>query len=163
MSLAVQFFLQHSVYTHFRGLLSPDGILPGAKFTLRPSLAFSYIGSVTARHSSSGRQQNCSMVQGMELQNFRRARHLYLAGRPSRWAWAHILVSFCLICTVFHSYSRSLKSKPLGFVQHVFTSQMALSYPVDTVKQPSCFSTQCTRMTDETKLLTMCIVKHSKN
>ena len=37
------------------GLLSPDGILPDAKFTLRPSLAFSYIGSVTARHSSSGR------------------------------------------------------------------------------------------------------------
>jgi len=31
-----------------------DGILPGAKFTLRPSLAFSYIGSVTVRHSSSG-------------------------------------------------------------------------------------------------------------
>jgi len=26
--------------------------------TLRPSLAFSYIGSVTARHSSSGRQPN---------------------------------------------------------------------------------------------------------
>jgi len=34
----------------------PDGILPGAKFTLSQSLAFSYIGSVTARHSSSGRQ-----------------------------------------------------------------------------------------------------------
>jgi len=33
-------------------------ILTGAKFTLRPSLAFSYIGSVTARHSSSGRQLN---------------------------------------------------------------------------------------------------------
>jgi len=30
-------------------LLPPDGILPSAKFTLRPSLAFSYIGSVTAR------------------------------------------------------------------------------------------------------------------
>ena len=29
-----------------------------AKFTLRPSFAFSYIGSVTARHSSSGRQPN---------------------------------------------------------------------------------------------------------
>jgi len=28
----------------------------GANFNLRPSLAFSYIGSVTARHSSSGRQ-----------------------------------------------------------------------------------------------------------
>jgi len=37
------------------GALAPDGILPGAKITLRPSLAFSYIGSVTARHSSSGR------------------------------------------------------------------------------------------------------------
>jgi len=30
--------------------------MPGAKFTLRPSLAFSYFGSVTARHSSSGLQ-----------------------------------------------------------------------------------------------------------
>ena len=31
-----------------------DGILARAKFTLRPSLAFSYIDSDTARHSSSG-------------------------------------------------------------------------------------------------------------
>jgi len=38
--------------------LAPDGILPGAKFTLRQSLAFSYIGSITAWHSSSGRQPN---------------------------------------------------------------------------------------------------------
>jgi len=37
-------------------VLSPDGILPGANCTLRPSLAFSYIGTVTARHSSIGRQ-----------------------------------------------------------------------------------------------------------
>jgi len=43
---------------HFRGLLSSDRTLPGAKFTLRPSLAFSYIGSITARQSSSGRQPN---------------------------------------------------------------------------------------------------------
>ena len=43
------------MYT-FLGALAPDGILPGAKFTFRPSLAFSYIGSVTALHSSSGRQ-----------------------------------------------------------------------------------------------------------
>jgi len=41
---------------HFLELLPPDRILPGAKFTLRPSLAFAYIGSVTARHSSSGCQ-----------------------------------------------------------------------------------------------------------
>jgi len=31
---------------------------PGAKCMLRPSLEFSYIGSVTAWHSSSGRQPN---------------------------------------------------------------------------------------------------------
>jgi len=62
-----------TLHIHFWGLLLPNGILPGAKFTLRPSLAFSYIGSVTARHSSSGRQPNfCSVVEGMELRNFRR-------------------------------------------------------------------------------------------
>jgi len=32
------------------------------------------------------------MLQRMELRNFRRGRHLYSAGRPSRWASAHILV-----------------------------------------------------------------------
>jgi len=50
--------LGSTLYIHFRGLLPPDGILPGAAFTLRPSLAFSYIGSVTARQSSCGRQPN---------------------------------------------------------------------------------------------------------
>jgi len=46
--------------TIFRGPLLPNGILSVATFTLRPSLAFSYIGCVTARarHSSSGRQPN---------------------------------------------------------------------------------------------------------
>ena len=47
----------YTIYT-FSGAFAPDGILPCANFTLRPSLAFSYIGSVTARHSSSGRQPN---------------------------------------------------------------------------------------------------------
>jgi len=47
-----------TLYIHFRGLLPPDRILPSAKFTLHAILAFSYIGSVTARHSSSGRQPN---------------------------------------------------------------------------------------------------------
>jgi len=36
--------------------LAHGRILPGAKFTLRPTLAFSYIGSVTARHSTSERE-----------------------------------------------------------------------------------------------------------
>jgi len=42
--------------TNFGPLIT--GILPGAKFTLHPSLAFSYTGSVTAWHSSSRRQPN---------------------------------------------------------------------------------------------------------
>jgi len=37
--------------------------------------------------SSSGRQPNFAALN--------RGRHLCLAGRPSRWALAHILVSFC--------------------------------------------------------------------
>ena len=49
--------LVHNIYI-FRGLLPPDGILQGANFTLHPSPAFSYIGSITARHSTSGRQPN---------------------------------------------------------------------------------------------------------
>ena len=40
----------------------------------------------TARHSSSGRQPNFAALN--------RGRHLYSAGRPSRWALAHILVYF---------------------------------------------------------------------
>jgi len=39
----------------------------------------------------------CGVVHGMELRNFRRGRHLYLTGRLSRWASAHILV-FSFIC-----------------------------------------------------------------
>jgi len=35
-----------------------DRILLGAKFTLRPSLAFAYIGSITSWHSSCGHQPN---------------------------------------------------------------------------------------------------------
>jgi len=42
----------------FSGAVAPYGILPGAKFTLRPSLAFFCIDSVTAQHSSSGPQPN---------------------------------------------------------------------------------------------------------
>ena len=42
----------------------------------------SRLGSVTARHCGSGRQRNFAALD--------RGRHLYSAGRPSRWALAHI-------------------------------------------------------------------------
>jgi len=56
----------------------------------------SRLGSVTARHSSSGRQPNFAALN--------RGRHLHSAGRPSRWALAHTITSFfpivdtCLSC-----------------------------------------------------------------
>jgi len=43
-----------------------------------------FLGSDTARYSSIGRQQNFAVLN--------RGRHLYSAGRPSRWAPAHIPV-----------------------------------------------------------------------
>jgi len=46
----------YTIYT-FSAALASDGILPGAKFNLRPTFVFSYIGSDTARHSSSGVSQ----------------------------------------------------------------------------------------------------------
>jgi len=42
------------------------------------------IGSITARHSSSGHEPNFAALST--------GRHLYSAGRPLRWALAHILV-----------------------------------------------------------------------
>jgi len=51
--------------------------------TLQISMVL-HLGSITARHSSSGRQPNFAALN--------RGRHVYLAGRPSRWALAHILV-----------------------------------------------------------------------
>jgi len=73
-----------TLYINFWGLLAPDGILPSAKFTLRPNLTFSYIGSITAQHFSIRCQPNFVV--------FNRGRHLYSAGRPSIWASAHILI-----------------------------------------------------------------------
>ena len=58
----------------------------------------SHLGSVTARHYSSGRQPNFAALN--------RGRHLYSAWRPSRWALAHIssfvymhTALYCLICS----------------------------------------------------------------
>jgi len=80
--------LIHYIYIFFwgGGLLPPNGILPGAKFTLRPSHAFSYIGSVTARHSSSGRQSHSvsgtrnGITELSLVVIFNRVHHLYSKG-----------------------------------------------------------------------------------
>jgi len=72
----------YTTYT-LAGSLAPNGILTGAKFTLRPNLAFFY-SNVTARHLNSVYQPN--------FVAFSRGRHLYLAGWPSNWASALVLV-----------------------------------------------------------------------
>jgi len=50
----------------------------------------------------------CSVVQGMELRNFRRWRHLYLVGQPSRLASVHILVIIIMILTNTGSQNPSI-------------------------------------------------------
>jgi len=64
------------IHIHFPGLLPPNGIVPN--FTLCPSLAFSCFGSVNLLHGTG--------AVGVS-QTLRR-----WAGRPSRWAVAHIIV-----------------------------------------------------------------------
>jgi len=58
----------------------------GAPLQISTAFASWQLQRYTARHSSSGRQANfAALIRG---------RHLYSAGRPSRWALAHILVYF---------------------------------------------------------------------
>jgi len=57
-----------------------------------------FFGSITARHSSSGRQRNFAALN--------RGRHLYSTGRPSCWALAHILV-ITIIWKFDHMYAES--------------------------------------------------------
>ena len=75
-----------TLYIHFWRLLPHNGILPGAKFSLRPpSLALSYwhLYCTALEQWAVGASQTAALSTG---------RHLYSAGRPSRWALAHILV-----------------------------------------------------------------------
>jgi len=51
---------------------------------------------------AAGSAKLCGMVQGIEMQNFRRGRHLYSAGWPSRWASGYILVQVVLAANLLH-------------------------------------------------------------
>jgi len=79
--LVKQQYLSH-MYIQYgeRRPLAADIVSLGASKFQR----LSRVGSVTAQYSSSGRQPNIAVLN--------RGRHLYSAGRPSRWASAHILV-----------------------------------------------------------------------
>ena len=75
------------IYIHFRGLLPPDGILPSAKFTLRPSLAI----LAALLHGTPAVVVSQTLRRGTRnsITDFRREHHIYSAGRPSHWALAH--------------------------------------------------------------------------
>jgi len=45
-----------TLHIHFLGAFAAERSSPRANFTLRPSLAFSFIGRITAQHSTSGHQ-----------------------------------------------------------------------------------------------------------
>jgi len=68
----------------------------------------SRLGKVTALHSSSGRQPNFAALN--------RGRHLYSAGRPSRWALAHIS-SLLLFCSCIPGAAPSLFTRNIESIQ----------------------------------------------
>ena len=75
----------------------------------------SRLGSVTARHSSSGRQPNFAALN--------RGRHLYSAGRPSRWALAHILVWLLTLLKAINIDSNSRVSRKCNWKLQVRLKQ----------------------------------------
>jgi len=82
-----------TLYMYFLGLLPPDRILSGAKFTLCPrSCVLLYWQRYCTALQQWASAKICSVLHGMELWNFHRWRHLYLARVPSRWALSHFLV-----------------------------------------------------------------------
>ena len=79
-------------YIYILGALAPNRILPGAKFTFRPSLAFSYIGSITAQHFSSGGQPDFAAwykelnYGAAAPRHFQQRVPRIFQGQPSCWA-----------------------------------------------------------------------------
>jgi len=91
--------LSTQTYTSLYWFLAlPLGVL--ALYLLPPTMllnmglfrAFSCISSVSARHSSSGRQPNFAArdEEGSYRAFAPRLRHLYFTGRPSSWISAHV-------------------------------------------------------------------------
>jgi len=88
----------YTIYT-LLGFLLPNGILPGATFTLIcvQVLRSSILAALPARHSSSVHEPNFAAwykewnYGTFAPRHFQQRRHLY-RGRPSHWASAHILV-----------------------------------------------------------------------
>ena len=89
-------------YIYIFGGSWPDRIWPGANSLFAQVLRWPI--SVTSLHGTPAADVSQTLqrrIQGMELRNFRRGHHLCSAGRPSRWASAHILVVIIITVVVF--------------------------------------------------------------
>jgi len=86
-----------TLYIHFRGFL-PWRNFARCKmhFTSKSCVLQRWQRCCTALQQRASAKV-CGVLRGMELQNFRRGRHLYWAGRPSPWASANavIMVAQC--------------------------------------------------------------------
>ena len=96
--------------------LARTEILPGAKFTLHPSLVFSYIGSVTARHWSCRRQPNV-VVLGLVMAALR-SRYGHYIGPVSFFFFFPPLISAVVdwmstVLNVVWPYSPTLECRSL--------------------------------------------------
>ena len=83
----------------------------------------SRLGSITACHSGSGRQPNFAALN--------RGRHLYSAGRPSRWALAHILVASVVNSVWVWDFMNSIISYLLTVSDRVQCVQLYVSHRDD--------------------------------
>ena len=87
-----------TICIYFLGTLAPLRNFARCKihlFTLHLSLAFSYIGSVTARHSSNGHLPNFAVCCKEWNYGTFTDGAIYMAGWPSRWASAHVSILCC--------------------------------------------------------------------
>ena len=92
-----------TLYIHFRGLSCPLTEFRHVQNSLCVQVLRSPILAALLHGSpAEGSAKLCGVVQGTELRNFHRGRPLYSAGRPSRWASAHILVEFIFFLHKFH-------------------------------------------------------------
>jgi len=82
----------------------------------------SCLGSVTARHCRSGRQPNFAALN--------RGRHLYSAGRPSRWALAHILVKNVVLRVSTYFIMSMLFSALVRFMYFLFPRVCFLRFSI---------------------------------
>jgi len=87
-----------TLYIHFRGFCPLTEFCPVQSSVYVQVLRSPILAALLYGTPAAASVKLCGEVQRMELQNFRRGRYLYLfiskqysAGRPSRWAPAHIL------------------------------------------------------------------------